>query len=409
MRRHLRYALIAIALVAVAVSGLGWWRRVIPDRELDKELRLARAEGIPTSAAEFAATIPRAENHENAAPYYRKLLGLRRVGLDVGLADIADAVFGASPGSVARARAALSRNRQKLELVDQAILLPKCWFDRDWREGAAVVMPEFAEIKKAARLFALRGALSARQGHVDQALAQVRAMEVLSGHCRQETTAISALVGDSIHEIALQTLALWSMAYREERYVQAIEGLITRMPKADIKSDNRAGLHEILSMIELCSTKEGRASLGLAEEDIGAAEKIFQILIDRRKAKVDIVRQHRRIWKALDLPRKQRAAAIEEIDIALSRSLLAFPTAADVYASLSAGVPVTDRQVHLDRWKVQYQAVLRALRPKHIPSKIKTADLIDPEDGSELKYSFDGKQIRITLGPSTLKLPPDTT
>ena len=77
-----------------------------------EQIRLARAEGIPTTAAEFAATVPTAKPTENAAPLYRKLKLLDREKADVTEVE-RTLIFHPTPANVAAAQAILSNHKMR--------------------------------------------------------------------------------------------------------------------------------------------------------------------------------------------------------------------------------------------------------------------------------------------------------
>lgn len=398
-------------------------RKANADRDeaaFQAQLRLAREEGLSTTWQEFAATIPTAAPSENAAPLYRTLRQIKRNRTDKRDLNAIDLQLIFHPGATTRSDAAtlLAAYRDELGVADKAVLLPKCWFDRDWSQGLAVLMPEFADMKQVARAVALRGSLAADRGNVDAAIADARRVFAIARHAGQETTQISHLVGEAIYLIGVRDLAFWSLVHRDRpAYREALEKALDDIPQPDVRVENRSDLFCVLSVIDLCATPEGRKELGLREEDIGAGEKIFPLLISRSQARIRIVKAERSYWAALSRPRAERASLISDARMDLNMALLAFPTAATVYSALNSGADdgATDREAAWQARKLQYVALLRALRdPKTTPRKIKTSDLLSPFDGKPLTYTFDGAQIVISVsgyandsGPAQLKVPPD--
>jgi hypothetical protein len=424
-RMKRRIWVVLVLTVAVVLGAILIPRKLSAARDeaaFQAQLRLARAEGIPTNWREFAATIPTATPSENAAPLYRALKPHHKDLLsgnkkDTGTVDV-QLIFHPSVTSEADASAVLANNKVALDIIDKAVKRPKCWFDRDWSIGAAaVLMPELADMKGAARLLALRGSLSATHGDVNAAIADAKRVFVIAGHAGQEGTQISHLVQEGIYDIGVRNLAYWAFTHQDNpAYRLAFKVALDNFPKPNLKQEYRDELFGILSMIDLCATKEGRAELGLREEDIGAAEKIMPLLTSQSKARIRIVQAEREYWSALDRPLKERAELIDKIRLELNMAFISFPTAANVYWNLSSGEDGAVIREPLWQGKVmRYKVLLRALQiSKTPPRKIDTSHLLSPFDGKPVTYTFDGKQIVISTSsseadskPTQLKIPPD--
>jgi hypothetical protein len=403
---------IGAALVAVRAASQD-------EAAFQEQLRLARAEGLPTTAAEYAALVPKASPEENAAPLYREMGRIANgpIGSKTDVAVVnRELIFHPGAPAVAAAESLIKLHRRQIELAADAAKLPKCWFDRDWRLGAAVLFPEYAQMKSAAKLLAVRGSLAANRRDAEAALADCRGIFAIADHAGQEPHGISRMVREAIYVIGLQNLTYWAFAHRDQSaYRAAIKRAIDAFPRPNVKDEHRDSLFLVLSMIELTSTTEGRTNLGLREEDIGWAEKVIPILKSRADAKPQIVKAMRDKWAALDRPPKDRAALIDKATKDLDKALFAYPTAADIYEKLTSGGDSRfEREAAWEARKQQYIAALRALDEPRIPTTIRTDDLLSPFDGKPLSYRYDGKQIVISIsgydndsGPVFLKIPPD--
>jgi hypothetical protein len=406
--------------IVVVIAGAGlWFVRSIAGKDeaaYQEQLRLARSEGLPTTAAEYRATIPPAKPAENAAPFYRSLRGLvSRYRDDIATVD-QELVFHPSATALADANAILSTNSSALKLIDQAAIRPRCWFDRPWEKGAGVLLPEYAEMKTAAKLLLLRGSVAAHRGDTKSALSEVMRVLVLAKHAGEEPHAIAGLVRESIYTMGLRSLSNWAFVHRDRpEYVRALREAVERFPKADLRLERSGELYMMLSTVELASTAEGRREFGLKEEDVSPLERWMPMLLNRTRAKAEIVRAHRAYYAALRRPAKERRALLDKAQEAIDRALFAFPTAASLYAKLSSGgFGEVERELVSAAKKQQYEALVRALSAKAIPSTISTKDLLSPFDGKPLSYRYDGKQIVIEVSgyeyesePSLLKIPPD--
>lgn len=400
---------VAIGLVVTKIHSAG------DERAFQEQIRLARAEGLPTNWQEYAATIKPAPSAENAAPLYRQLKGKTRTKDDPTKIDD-NLLFHRNDKALASAETFLKQNQAVLEIAEKASRLPRCWFDRDWSEGFAVLMPEFADMKFGAKLLALRGSICADRGDAKGALENVKQMLAVAGHAGEEGHVISRLVREAIMTMAVQHLAYWSLVHRDQpAYANAIRQGIDGLAKPNLKEEHRDELYAILSLVDLSVTPEGRKKLGIREEDVGAGEKIFPVFLSRPKAKLKIVKAIRAYWAALDRPSSEQAPLFQSARTELGSGLLAFPTAFTCYESLAGGDDAT--ALRLPTWvsrRLQYTALQRALSSRVVPRSIKTSDLPSPFDGKPLEYSFNGKQIVITAsggsgdnGPAPLKVPPD--
>ena len=419
----MRKPLFWIAVVCCLIAGGTWVRyRILAnqdDADYKAQIRLARAEGLPTNAAEFAATIRPAPPAENAARFYRDLRPLiKPIGnfSDVEIAFLRDP----SQQKLRSAQACLRRGENVLKLVDTATKLPRCWFDRNWSDGPAVLLPELADMKSAAKLLGLRGSIAANEGKESSALANAHQIFVIAKHAGEEGTSLSALVSLAIYVIGMNRIATWAVLDPSSRtYRDELVRALNSIPQPDLRRENRDQLMMILSLIDLSLTKSGRESLGLKEEELPTGPNLVSILLSQPKARVAIVKAERDYWAALELPPKERTSAISDAVMRRNMALLAFPIAARLYDQLSSGQDdngrdeISTRYDVLKRYQIAYTAVLRSLSNGGVTRKITTSDLKSPNDGQPLTYSFDGKQMVITLaGPVTgtpwrLRIPPD--
>lgn len=394
--------------IPVSCQRINAWRFEV---EFKKELSLARKAGLATTWAEYQAAIPTALPAENAAPFYRQLKDKREPKVDP-LALANELTFFPNPNRLQLAREVLQDNRDSLELVDQAAMLPRCWFDRNWEHGPATMLPEYATIKRAARLVALRGALAAHENRVDDALEDATKLYQIAEHVGEEPHLIARLSSESTYAMGMKLVAAWSIVARNEpRFAKALSQAVGGFPKPRLKDEHRGDLMDVLYMIDLCSTPKGREELGLKPEDVSPFEPWVPLLLSQRKSKIEIVRAARDYWAALDAPVVQRSR-LEAASERMLKGLFAFPTAAMIYGKLGFGEhPTVDRIAEAAGRRQQMTALARALSKNPIPTKVNTADLPSPFDGRPLRYSFDGTQITLEVSGAQypLKLPTDDT
>lgn len=410
-----RFAVAGVAIVAVGLIGLwGYDRRARATYE--EQLRLARQEGMVTSASEFRARILPASDEENAAPFYRSLKG--RLPSTVDFADLTKRIaYTRAANDIGLARKFLQEYRTVLNDLDVAVTKSRCWFDRHWEDGAATLMPELAQMIGAAKLVLLRATVSVVEGNSTAALADIDRVTTIAHHAGEEPTTISKLVEVRIHRMAMDALAAWSFTNRNEpEYAKKLHDSVALLPEPNLRGESLGSLFETLSMIDICSTAEGRRNLGLNESDISPLEGTMGLLLNPWKAKALVVEAERDRWRALAHPDRNLEANLSASTRKLNRGLLAFPTAAQMVEALGSGSdPILDRRDAHVTGVQRYSALAKALSQPKIPSRLDTSAWQSPFDGTPLRYEFDGKQIRIWVSgdprddePVMLKVPPDS-
>lgn len=377
------------------------------------QLRLARSEGLPTNGAEYAAYIPTCEPNENSGPLYKRLVNRKFFPTDYVQAYHAVAVT-PTLASSGRAEEILRSAQPEMTLIDQAVRLPHCWFDRDWSQGGAVLMPEFATMKNAAKLLALRSALEASRGDTVAALGDIEKIFVLSRQAGEEGTIISRYVSQAIYVIGMRQAAIASMYHRSEpRYESRLAKAVREVPTPDLKAENRDRLYTILWLIENSDTKEGRKKLGIKESYVPKFGAINRLLHPSGPARIEVVKAERDFWASLDTRDKNMRPRLKAACERLHDALAAFPTAEKLYYEFGVDDDVpADRMPRFERFRQEYEALVRALSGPTIATKIKTDDLLSPYDGKPLSYLYDGKRIVIRVsnpadaaGPERLILP----
>jgi len=398
-----RTTLIALGALVVLVGGpaaMVAYRNIQIAREYEGELRLARSEGLATNSEDFASLIPTADPSDNAAPHYAKLRGLAG-----SLSDLRSLeqrlTYQPTASALEEAERVVSSSQTALDIAEEATKLPKCWFDRDWSLGAAVLMPELSEMRTLARLLALRGAIAAYRGDAAAALADIARIRTVAAHARSDRTAIALLSGDAMEQIAMNSLAGWAHMHRDQpAYRKALARLIEDLPRPDPKLETRGNLFEALSIIELCSTPEGQAALGLKKEDLPGIERYAALLVNRAEARVKIVRAFRTQRAALDLPPGKRYAKLEAAATELRTAMMAFPTAHKVFFLLMDDTQSKLLDHRETRWEAnrqRWRGLVRALEGSQAQAKIKVDDLLSPFDGKPLEYLLKGRQMRLSV------------
>jgi hypothetical protein len=396
--------------------------------ELQEQLRLARAEGIPTTAAEFAKLIKPCLPEENAAPYYRKIeylsgqidRQLKTLGWKYYFGDLADNVlFDSSGTNLALAHKLLDANKSTLAIIDEAVAKPHCWFNRDWSQGMAMITPEIWGMKDEARLLLTRAEVEAADGKHDLALDDIGHIQLIAKHLEEEQGLFPQLVGTSVNRIAMGGLINLSYRFRENpEYWKALKAAIDHWSPPNDKAENSRVLFNLLWLMDAVKTKKGLDELGITPDvaEIPEIGKMVAKEISRGKGKADVVKACRQMWRAYSLPSgENRRALLRQASSLVMAGLMSEPLAWKIAAPADDHQAFWDdgRDQYFQAFREMYVAAYRALSANPIPAQIKTDDLLSPFDGKPLRYHHDGKQVTIEVDskdpdkPSSLKIPPD--
>ena len=384
------------------------------EAEFEHQLQLARDAGMPTSPAELKATVPPVEVDENAAPDYLNLARLRVQGHD-RLQDLARrCVNNPDAPTVAEAKRLLAENAQVLELLAHGADKRHCWFDRDWSQGYAMLLPELAHLKEGTRLTLLRGSIAAHEGRPDEAIAEARKAFQIARHLREEPISVSHLVGRLLESMALQHLAYWSFAHRSSSiYLKELKSDLQSMTPPDLKTERRADLTNLLLLVDWSRTEEGRKKIGFKESDIPPGAKLLPLLQSESEGRIKLVEGVRKRWEALGAPADNMQSLTEEGDELVMSGLFSFPAASGFIESAGEESPVEELKDFRAR-KMLFEIASRALSAETVPTSNPAPSLVSPLDGKPVRYQFDGTHILINAGKDspdkedlTLKIPPN--
>ncbi|HOW96938.1 MAG TPA: hypothetical protein P5567_10100 [Kiritimatiellia bacterium] len=177
-------------------------------RNAYKELRQA---GRPIGAADIIP--PPVPAGENAAPLYTSafaLLDAKTIGEEPLFSRLAQAArdFSGEPESEEKQAAleqllGLEDVARALEMIEQASARPKCNFNLQYDQGAALLFPHVNGMLKISRILAARTKLEARRREGDRAWSAVETNLRMADALRDEPALISALVRIAIFQAAL--------------------------------------------------------------------------------------------------------------------------------------------------------------------------------------------------------------
>jgi hypothetical protein len=163
----LRVAVALVVLLAVAWGILNY----VSARALEGEIAKLRAAGQPVTFAEWEKSLPKVAEADDAAPFYRAALAMRRRSTDGRVNELMDWVRAASSQparardpSAAEVKQVLAANALALEMVDRGSSRPQCAYDFGLSYGIGAVLPQMASARSLAKLLYLRTVWLARQG-----------------------------------------------------------------------------------------------------------------------------------------------------------------------------------------------------------------------------------------------------
>lgn len=363
--------------------------------ELERQLRLARSEGIPTSQKEFEASLPKFKPSDNAAKVYG-LLPKDDKGLPKSEAQLRkDVLANPTPENIKKVEKLLGQLKPWLTVMERAVKYPHCLFPKDYSAGVSVVLlPEFSRIKAGARAKQIRATLLAVLGRDAEAIAELRTLSVVANHLREQPYEIAQLVGDAVYNMRINSLTEISYRFpQRSAYRTAIELAGRETLKVDIFYASKYRLFDILTIIKLSQTKAGLKKLGIKDEYVKAENTLLtQLLPPKEEAIVNLVKAHRELLA--EIKGKQRVETLREIDDKIMNSMMPFLNASIIYEGLGPTSEVLIdwiyRPIIRKNWLT---AFLRATESYPYAKTSKTDDLINPYDGEPIKYQFDGSKM----------------
>lgn len=191
---------------------------------LEAEEKAARAEGLPLEIGDVVPRPP-ANPSRNAGPAYQeicKALNPRNgdPGSSAAMSNLSKRT--ALPNEIAIVKKELAVNADLIAMAIEASKRPMCVFDRNWNLGATMLLPEYAQLKRVARLLSARAILAAREGRYAEAEEALRASFRIAGHVGGEPLLIALLVQVSIDRIAMAALQSILLDHASDRTALAM-------------------------------------------------------------------------------------------------------------------------------------------------------------------------------------------
>ncbi len=200
-----RVGCIGLPLVILLVLLVGWWTGGRwSERRLQQEIARLESAGVLLPPDDLIPHVP--EGERNAADLYARAFLIHNFPPEEQSA-IHDLETG-GPQWLARVHEVVEQNRGYYELLDEATRTPACAFPVNWADPYASTphFANYAKLREAARMLALRAELLAAAGDYDGALESCATAVRLAEHVKLEPSIIGQLVAYAIQQIALGRL-----------------------------------------------------------------------------------------------------------------------------------------------------------------------------------------------------------
>ncbi|MCH7945858.1 MAG: hypothetical protein IIC73_07595, partial [Armatimonadetes bacterium] len=201
--------LVGMAVLFIVSGGLIGVSAIKQERDFQRKVEQARADGFPISASDFARRLEGRQG-QNAAPFYG---GIKDKQGRLAFTDLPRGTRMAKSYSASfteqewdELETHLSEFKPILDDVERGSRMDYCFFPKDWSLGDSVLFPEYAAMKKAAEHLAARFRLRLKRGDVDGAIEDLETLSRFSAHLRKPQTLIGLLVSIAVDTIIMRSI-----------------------------------------------------------------------------------------------------------------------------------------------------------------------------------------------------------
>ena len=409
-----RYRLLILLAALLVLGGLFVGAFAYLDRRSASELAQVKAQvraaGLPLEPRDLVRLLP--PDEQNAAPLYVQLNGYLASNPLAGTDRILDDVRGVTiPSGQEREqlRQAVQHRQDIFTRVHAAAKRPFCDFNRNWAQGASLLLPEYAKMREGARLLTAESALLLADGKpLDAIKNQTQGFQVAQ-HAETDPIIIANLVAIALDAITLRGMERVLYASGEQPGVaQAVEQAIAQhwkphsfkyamggefvMTAVEIERLRKSGPG---SLKDLGGALEGDGFKGQAQRFGLQQSANWQKFLNRNGAVVlrEIMQTaqtvDRPFWEAhpaLVASEARRDSKKDDSDYVLTNIFLPIYTQAEVkQAQNRAQAAVVRTAVSVLAWKQRHGAFPDTLQ------QAVTAVPADPFDGKPLRYRHEGK------------------
>lgn len=302
--------------------------------ELENEIKLSKAAGLPVSAADMSAReVPPSEN---AAGHYQVAINALK-SLDPKTRQLFRSYLTSTPDQMDKQMArlmgpgfkgkfdgpAIDRMLKEWEPVltpfKEGSKKPRLNYDRPWYLGIGVSFPEYSELREISTAYEIAAQRDAAKGRPAEAIARLRAVRNLARQMYEEPTVIGQLVGTSI------SARVNSAAVRLQIKFGAVPGLYPALKKFLAEPialpDVRHGFwgetfFAVYGMDQIA--KEPQIMLGTeADGSTKFEDRLYRVAYLRKRAQAMTIRRYRETYLAIPegaAASAETARVLEELD-----------------------------------------------------------------------------------------------
>lgn len=321
-------------LLIVSLVATGYLMTERASSELENEIKLSKAAGLPVSPEDMASR--KVPPSENAAGHYQVATNALR-SLDPKTRQLFRSYLTSTPDQMDKQMARLMGTGFKGKFDGPAIdRMLKEWepvltpfkegskkphlnYDRPWYLGIGVAFPEYSELREISTAYEIAAQRDAAKGRPDEAIARLRAIRNLARQLYEEPTVIGQLVGTTI------STRVNSAAVRLQIKFGTVPGLYPALKKFLAEPialpDVRHGFwgetfFAVFGMEQIA--KEPQIMLGYEPDGSTKFEdRLYRVAYLRKKAQAMTVRRYRETYLAIPegaAASPETARALEELD-----------------------------------------------------------------------------------------------
>jgi hypothetical protein len=377
-----------VFLVVLAGAPIrDWWA----GKELEKELKLARAEGIITTLEEMKAYGgPPPPEEENAYPILMEIDRLPKVSQETGRILPSRSWMGSNRDaepSVRQLRLAVEELTPVLLKGEKCAEMPSLWQESDWSLGQARPLHYYGPVRRAAGAFMVRAELAGLEGQEKEAIADLRRVVKLSELALGVKDGSGFYLGCWLREDVEDKLIKWAAAAPAGSvWMKELEQVWARQKISEPETLLKPLLYEWLATMDLLQTPEGQKQVGVRTWDSKTVQYgNWDELQTLNEGKLRMVKAFRGIWREVfeDWPESLSRTYPHEEEFV--KGALSDPYAATPFFIEDGGEawPHHAQASVLDR-RILVQAAIRLLKS---PDRDETASmngLVSPLDGSKV-------------------------
>lgn len=372
--------------------------------KLPRALAEARALGIPVTPDELRQMVALPDEVNAATDYWTAFRNLEEPDYDRKRGDAESALTNgeATPEQKRLLRAELAAEAARLKSVERASHKSGADWKRKWEEGPALLFPEFAPMKRSAKLLRNQALFESEAGHVIRAYQLLITAARVGKHAGDDPELIGALVNYAIDYISLNAAASVLNAHHNAISRMAAQKFLSQLPPT---STFRHAIPGELMRIRAEIKELVPASEQLSRTDTPLMlDPIEWILIHDPLYRQALESQSIQYWiDHLKIIRKQNP--LPEREKELQELFYRYENEPSVSSGLAPILLPEFSQAY--RAEIKPVAMRRMLscaiqiyqvyeESGKLPgSLLRLKDVIDPYDGKSIRYRTDGRTFRL--------------